>query len=122
VTARTFPPFFAALTAIGLVSACSRNIVAEESTSPDGKITLRVEDDLSGGAAVADVRSVFLKPVNSSHATGQLIFKGTAIGDFSAKWQNNDTVELSYTNGYVARCESAPLLTTGQRFHVIGCK
>jgi hypothetical protein len=110
------------ITVAALLSACSRHIEAKESPSPDGNATLRVEDDLSGGAAVSDVTSVFLMSRDSSAIPRQLVFKGTGMWNFTAKWQDNDTVELSYTKGYVAKCDPAPVLKPGQRFHVRGCQ
>ena len=74
-----------------------------------------------GGAAVADVTSVFLIPASSRGASGALIFKGSAMSHFSAKWRDDQNVELSYTAGYVSKCDPEPTLDTHQTFRVHGC-
>ena len=102
-------------------TACSGPIESHQISSPDGRIRLRVEIDEGGGAPVADVTSVFLIPTSASDISKTLIFKGSAMGNFSAKWRDNQTVELSYTGGYVSKCDSEPTLSTRQTLRVRGC-
>jgi|SRR5579863_7426663 hypothetical protein len=109
------------LGAAGLLIACSGPIETHQGSSPDGSITLRVEIDEGGGAAVADVTSVFLIPARPSGAAKTLIFKGSAMSNFSARWRDNQTVELSYTAGYVSKCDSEPTLDTRRSLRVVGC-
>ena len=109
------------LTAAKLLTACSGPVETHQSSSPDGSITLRVEIDEGGGAAVADVTSVFLIPTNASGTSKTLIFKGTAMSNFSAKWRDDQTVELSYTAGYVSKCDPEPTLDTRRTVRVHGC-
>jgi hypothetical protein len=111
----------AVLTAAKLLTACSGPVETQQSSSPDGGMTLRVEIDEGGGAPVADVTSVFLMPTSAPGSSKALIFKGSAMSNFSAKWRDNQTVELSYTAGYVSKCDSEPTLDTRQHMHVLGC-
>jgi len=104
-----------------LLPACSRRVETNETVSPDGKLALRIEIDESGGAAVSDVTSAFVIGRDSG-AAPELIFRGSSMSGFAGKWRDGATIQLSYTDGYVSKCNSAPVLSTGRRLGVLGCK
>jgi hypothetical protein len=101
---------------------CARHLETKDVYSPGGRLFLRIEIDESGGAAVSDVTSVFLFLSNSGASSGELIFKGSAMSNFSADWRGPDLVQLAYTDGYVSICDAAPAPIAQKGIRVIGCK
>jgi len=107
----------------GVLSGCSRKqIELHDIVSPDGKTTLRLEIDETGGAAVSDVTSayLFLSGEGSSHK--QLAFNGSAMSSFSAVWGGPRLVVLSYSAGYVSVCNATSTLPGGNKISVVGCR
>jgi hypothetical protein len=117
-------PLYAAVLvcSVSFFSACSKQVETKDIYSPDKTIILRIETNEGGGAAVPDVTSVYLLAANASIAGKSLIFKGSAMSDFSAEWDGQGTIKLSFTNGYVTECDRSPALSTGEKMTVQGCK
>ena len=105
-----------------ILSGCSKKIETKEVYSPDREFILRTEIDESGGAPVADVTSVYLRLSSSSSRHGQLVFKGSAMGEFNAAWEQASLIRLSYTGGYVFTCMPTAELAPDKKVSVLGCK
>ena len=103
-----------------LLIGCSKNIVGRDVRSPDGRLTLRIEINESGGAAVPDVTSAFILPFQS--AEKELIFRGSAISHFNANWKSSERVVLSFDGGYVTTCNAAVVVPPNLKITVQGCK
>lgn len=113
--------------ALGVCSAalqagCARQVVSRNIQSPDGKLTLRIEVNEGGGAAVPDVTRAFILPSEGSVAHKELIFKGSAMSYFNATWTNSSAVTLSIEGGYITKCNPSAVLPPNVRIAVIGCK
>ena len=107
----------------GALSSCSRRQVdVHDTVSPDGKITLRLEIDETGGAAVPDVTSAYLFLSDEGSSRKQLAFKGSAMSSFSAVWRGPRLVVLSYGTGYVSACNATPMLSAEIKISVVGCR
>lgn len=100
---------------------CSNEVETHEVYSPDRKLVLRIAVDWSGGAAVSDLTSVYVFPA-ASPKKGNTLFKGSAMSEFSANWLGPRQIAVSYNDGYVSQCDSALVLSTGERISVSGCK
>lgn len=107
---------------VGLLGGCARHIETRDVVSPDHEITLRIAHDLSGGAAVPDVTSVYLLLPKASASNGTLIFKGSTMWNFSAAWRGSRIIELSYTDGFVSKCVPVAELSAAVKVSVLGCK
>jgi hypothetical protein len=109
-----------------LLHGCDRydatRVESKDVPSPNGELTLRIEDNESGGAAVAGQTSAYLFPSGSSADGGKLIFRGSAMDGFSASWRGPDRVDLSYTGGYVTTCNGGPIVLRDISVSVSGCK
>jgi len=98
-----------------------RIVETKDLYSPDGQVILRVEVDETGGAAVPDVTNVYLLMPNGRTAS-KLLFRGSAMSNFSATWRAPGQIELSYSDGYVSQCDPAPVLSADKKVSVVGCK
>lgn len=105
-----------------LLVGCSEHIACREVRSPDGRLILRIEINESGGAAVSDVTSAFIVLSQPSTAHRQLIFEGSAMSYFDARWVNSGQVRLSFQGGYVTTCNSLAVLPPNFKVTVLGCK
>lgn len=101
---------------------CTEHIERRDVRSPDGRLTLRLEINESGGAAVPDVTSVFLLSSQPPGAGGKLIFRGSAMSQFDAIWGNSRQVILSFQGGYVSTCVATVMLAANVKVAVMGCK
>lgn len=113
---------FVCLVAVALSGCARRQVEVHDALSPDGKITLRIEVDETGGAAVPDVTSAYLFPSNASSKREQLVFKGSAMSNFDATWHDSRSVVLSYSAGYVSTCVAALSLSGETQVDVVGCR
>jgi hypothetical protein len=114
---------FGTLAALSGCSPSPKDILRSETTSPDGTLLVRVDVDTRGGAPVADVTEAYIVAPNSKAGeSGKLIFKGSAMSQFAVVWDSPRSVKLSYTYGYVDRCESLAIMGQGKAVKVIGCK
>jgi hypothetical protein len=105
------------------MSGCDRKqIEVHDTVSPDGKITLRVEIDETGGAAVSDVTSAYLFLSDEGAARKQLALKGSAMSNFSVVWRDPRLVAVSYSAGYVSLCNGTPMLSAEIKINVVGCR
>ena len=109
------------LAGIGL-QGCSRDIHSTDTVSPGGDLILRVEINEGGGAAVSDATSVYILLSGAPSDKGKLIFNGSAMSTFKAAWNGPQTITISYVDGYVSSCDSAPTVSSGKTVRVIGCK
>ena len=100
---------------------CARDIEVHKILSPDGRAILRLENNVGGGAAVADQMSVFLVPTGGPHFEAHLVFRGTAMDDFAAKWLNDKTVAISFRGGYVSTCIPEVDSPAIRQVHISGC-
>jgi hypothetical protein len=105
-----------------LLVGCSSNIVSRDIPSPDGRLLLRIEVNEGGGAAVPDVTSAFIIPSRTPAAHKELIFTGSAMSHFDARWSNSDQVILSIEGGYVTTCNTSVTLPPNLRVAVMGCR
>lgn len=113
---------FAFVCCAALQVGCSRQIVSRNIQSPDGALTLRIEVNEGGGAAVPDVTRAFIFPSGTYAAYKELIFKGSAMSYFNASWTNSRVVALSIEGGYITRCNSLAVLPRNLRITVTGCR
>jgi hypothetical protein len=109
--------------AAAVLNGCARRQVeVHDVLSPDGKITLRIELDETGGAAVADVTSSYLFLSDAGPSQKQLAFKGSAMSSFDATWRGSRSVVLSYGAGYVSACNAVLSLSAEIKVDVVGCR
>lgn len=107
----------------GVLCGCSRGPVEiHDIRSPNGKVILRIEINEAGGAAVPDVTSAYLFFADTGPTNKQLIFKGSAMSNFSATWRGQKLIVLSYSAGYVSTCNARPVLPAEVKINVIGCR
>ena len=106
----------------GALNGCSpKQMEIYDTVSPDGKSTLRIEIDETGGAAVPDVTRAYLFLSDEGSSRKKLAFQGSAMSRFSAVWRGPRQVELSYSAGYVSACNAAPVLSADVKISVVGC-
>lgn len=105
-----------------LLVGCSRQIVSRDIVSPDGQLTLRIEVNEGGGAAVPDVTSAYILPSGSFGAHQELIFKGSAMSSFRANWRTPEAVALSFSGGYISQCNKTAIISRKFKVSVLGCR
>lgn len=113
---------FVCLTAAVLGGCARRQVEVHDALSPDGKITLRIEINETGGAAVPDVTSAFLFLSDAGPNRKRLAFKGSAMSSFDATWRGSRSVVLSYGAGYVSACNAMLSLSAEIKVDVVGCR
>ena len=106
---------------VAVLAGCSKQIETRYIRSPSGALTLRIEINEGGGAAVPDVTSAYVFASDSASDHASLIFRGSALDHFEANWQGSNLVALSYGTGYVSTCKRLERLSTGQEVRVSGC-
>lgn len=105
----------------GTLCGCARQVDVHNLVSPDGKITLRIEIDDTGGAAVAEVTSAYVYLSDEGSSRKKLVFKGTAVSSFNAVWRSPKVVMLSYSDGYVSVCNAMTAVSSQIKVTVSGC-
>lgn len=113
---------FVCVAAAALNGCARRQVEVHDALSPDGKITLRIEVDETGGAAVPDVTSVYLFLSDAGPNRKRLAFKGSAMSSFDAAWRGSRSVVLSYGAGYVSACNAMLGLPGEIKVDVVGCR
>jgi hypothetical protein len=104
------------------LASCSNEVETHEAYSPDRKLVLRIEVDWSGGAAVSDQTSAYVFASASPMKGRTLVFRGSAMSAFSASWRGPSQIGVAYDEGDVSKCDPSPVLSTGERISVSGCK
>ena len=107
---------------LALLAGCSEHIVSRDIWSPDGRLAIRIEINEGGGAAVPDVTSAFIVEARPSAAWKQLIFKGSALSYFDARWASSEQISLSFQGGYITTCNTSAVLPANLKVTVLGCK
>jgi hypothetical protein len=109
------------LSLFGIFCGCSKEIETEDIYSADRAFILRIETDETGGAAVSDVTSVYILP-SMSTKDQKLIFKGSSMAHFAADWRGTGLVEISYSDGFVSKCNDEPVIFGDRSIKLLGCK
>ena len=105
-----------------MLSGCLKQVDVKEVYSPDNTYVLITEIDESGGAAVPDITSVYLRLSTAPPEDKQLIFEGSAMSHFAAVWRGNDVMQLLYARGYVTTCLGKGSTPSLAAITVLGCK